>query len=145
MFDESAPSEPEPDTVSVPTEIVVIPVYVLAPDNDNVPVPVPPLVNPNEPEMIPDIVPVDPDPTCTDEFAAITTGPDNVPAEVNHTAPTDEAPSPEIVNGSAYDTVPATSSVAPSATVVPCPANEEPSALGTVIFNLPADTSVVPV
>ena len=145
MFDKSAPSEPEPDTVSVPTEIVVIPLYVLAPDKDTLPVPVPPLVNPNEPEMIPDMVPVIKFATCTVEFAAITTGPDNVPAELNNTAPTDEAPSPEIVNGSAYDTAPATSSVAPSATVVPRPANEEPSALATVIFNLPADTSVVPV
>ena len=38
-FDASARSEPEPDTVSVPAEIVVLPVYVLAPDNVNVPEP----------------------------------------------------------------------------------------------------------
>ena len=38
-FDRSALSEPEPDTVSVPAEIVVLPLYVLAPDNVNVPEP----------------------------------------------------------------------------------------------------------
>ena len=39
MFDESARSEPESDTVSVPAEIVVVPLKVLAPDNVNVPPP----------------------------------------------------------------------------------------------------------
>ena len=32
-------NEPAPDTVSVPVEIVVLPLYVLAPDSDNVPEP----------------------------------------------------------------------------------------------------------
>ena len=39
MFGDPDPSAPDPDTVSVPAEIVVMPLYVLAPDNVNVPEP----------------------------------------------------------------------------------------------------------
>ena len=39
MFGVPDPSTPDPDTVSVPAEIVVMPLYVLAPDNVNVPEP----------------------------------------------------------------------------------------------------------
>ena len=77
------------------------------------------------PEIIPDIVPVVS--TCTVESAAIATVPDNVPPAVKKfTAPADDTPVPEIVNGSGKTVSTPTSSVAPSATVVPCPV--EPSA-----------------
>ena len=114
----------------------------MAPDNDMMPVPEPPLVNPNEPEMIPDIVPVIVFATCTVESAAKATVPDNVPVAEKFTAPADETPVPEIVNGSADVTAP-TSSVAPVLTVVPVPV--PPSALASVIFNVPFEIVVRPV
>ena len=40
MFDESARSEPEPVTDSVPVEIVVVPLYVFAPERSRIPAPV---------------------------------------------------------------------------------------------------------
>ena len=79
------------------------------------------------PETIPLSRAVVDDATETVEFAAIVTAPDNVPAAEKFTAPADETPVPEIVNGSADYTADPTSSVAPTATVVPVP--EPPSAL----------------
>ena len=92
------------------------------------------------PEIIPDIVPVVA--TCTVESAAIATLPDNVPAAEKFTAPADETPVPEIVNGSADVTAP-TSSVAPDATVVA--AEVEPSAAASIIVTVPLEMVVDPV
>ena len=100
------------------------------------------MVNPNEPEMIPDIVPVIEFATCTVELAAKATVPDNVPAAEKFTAPADETPVPEIVNGSADVTSPI-SSVAPASTVVPALAL--PSALACVTFRVPFEIVVRPV
>ena len=111
----------------------------------SVPVPVPPLVSALLPEMTPEIVPVVEFATCTVESAPKATVPDKVPAAEKFTAPADDTPVPEIVNGSADVTAPATSSVAPFETVVPCDADEPPSDEAWVIFNVPADTVVVPV
>ena len=117
------PKVPAVATVNPPAEITVSPEYVFTPDTDNVPAPV--LVSCFEtPEIIPDISPVVA--TCTVESAAIATVPDNVPAAEKFTAPADDTPVPEIVNGSKKVVFTPTSSVAPSATVVPCPV--EPSA-----------------
>ena len=104
-------------SASVPTEIVVAPVYEFAPVKVNVPVPVPPLVSAKPPEITPEIVAVVELATCTVALAPRATVPDNVPAEEKFTAPADEAPVPEIVNGSAEVTDPATSSVAPDTEV----------------------------
>ena len=100
------------------------------------------MVNPNEPEMIPDIVPVIVFATCTVESAAKATVPDNVPVAEKFTAPADETPVPEIVNGSADVTAPI-SSVAPASTVVPALAL--PSALACVTFRVPFEIVVRPV
>ena len=110
--------DPAP-TLTVPTEIVSAPVKVFVPDNVSVPVPI--LVRPiNEPEITPDIVPVVELATCTVDAAAIPTFPERVAAAVKFTAPADNTPVPEIVNGSAElkEPLPATCRVAPLATVV---------------------------
>ena len=113
-------------TERVPAVIVVPPEYVLVFVSSRVPVPS--FVSIIEvPETIPLSRAVVDDATETVEFAAIVTVPDNVPAAEKFTAPADETPVPEIVNGSADDTADPTSSVAPTATVVPVP--EPPSAL----------------
>ena len=112
----------------------------------SVPVPVPPLVSALLPEMTPEIVPVVEFATCTVESAAKATVPDKVPAAEKFTAPADDTPAPEIVNGSADVTAPATSNVAPADTVVVeyvLPFLPRPSAF--VIFTVPADIAVVPV
>ena len=129
-------------TERVPAVIVVPPEYVLVFVSSRVPVPS--FVSIIE---VPDTTPLSravvDDATETVELAAIATVPDNVPAAEKFTAPADEIPVPEIVNGSADDTADPTSSVAPSATVVPVP--EPPRALVWVILMVPADTSVAPV
>ena len=80
------------------------------------------------------------------ESADIATVPDNVPAAEKFTAPADDTPVPEIVNGSADDTAPATSNVAPLATVVvEYVLPFLPSASALVIFTVPAEIAVVPV
>ena len=139
---DAPPKVPAVATVNPPAEITVSPEYVFTPDTDKVPAPV--LVSCFEtPEIIPDIVPEVA--TCTVESAASATVPDNVPAAEKFTAPADDTPVPEIVNGSADVTAAPTSSVAPALTVVLCPAAEPPSALAWVTFNVPVETVVVPV
>lgn len=109
-------------------------------------VPVPSFVSLIEsPDTIPPSRAVVDDATETVELEAIATVPDNVPAAEKFTAPADETPVPEIVNGSAEVTAAPTSSVAPALTVVLCPAAEPPSALAWVTFNVPVETVVVPV
>ena len=100
------------------------------------------MVNPNEPETTPDIVPVIESATCTVESAAIATVPDNVPAAEKFTAPADDRPVPEIVNGSADVNAP-TCSVAPDATVVPV--DELPNADALPTTTTPAEMVVLPV
>ena len=133
----------------MPTEIDVVPVYVLAADSSSVPAPVlvrPAAVGVVAPEMIPDIVAVVELATCTVTSADIATVPDNVPDAEKFTAPADDTPVPEIVNGSADDTAPATSNVAPLATVVvEYVLTFLPSASALVIFTVPAEMAVVPV
>ena len=103
-------------TRTVPAEIVRSPVKVFSPVSVRTADPV--LVSPIEtPEMTPEIVP--PAEAFAVESAAKATVPDKVPAAEKFTAPADDTPAPEIVNGSADVTAPATSSVAPSETVVP--------------------------
>ena len=71
-----------------------------------------------------------------------------MPAAEKFTAPADDTPVPEIVRGSADDTAPATSNVAPLATVVVLRVNPSvvsPSAFALVIFTVPAEIAVVPV
>jgi hypothetical protein len=109
------PKVPAVATVNPPAEITVSPEYVFTPDTDNVPTPV--LVSCFEtPEIIPDIVPFAA--VFTVESAANATVPDNVPAAEKFTAPADDTPVPEIVNGSASVTAASTCSVAPDVTVV---------------------------
>ena len=115
------------------------------PVNVRVPVPVPPLVSANPPDTTPDTVAVVEFATCNVELAANATVPDNVPAAEKFTAPADDTPVPEIVNGSADVTPAATSNVAPDDTVVPCPAAEPPSADASEIFTVPAEIVVAPV
>ena len=95
---------------------------------------------------VPDTIPLSravvEDATAIVESAAIATVPDNVPAAEKFTAPADETPVPEIVNGSADVTAP-TSRVAPASTVVPALAL--PSALAWVTFNVPFEIVVRPV
>ena len=111
----------------------------------SVPVPVPPLVSALLPEMTPEIVPVVEFATCTVESAPKATVPDKVPAAEKFTAPADDTPVPEIVSGSADVTAPATSSVAPSETVVPCPEEEPPNPEPLLNFRVPVEMVVVPV
>jgi hypothetical protein len=127
----------------VPVETVVEPVYVFTPDSVSVPVPLPPLVRPTPPDITPEIVAVVEFATCTVEAAAIATVPDNSPAAVKYTAPAEDAPVPEIVNGSADVTAPAISNVAPELTVV-APA-VVPNAVAFEIFTVPAEIVVAPV
>ena len=83
------------------------------------------------------------DATETVELAAISTVPDNVPAAEKFTAPADDTPVPEIVNGSATVAAVSTCSVAPDATVVA--AEVEPSAAAAVIVTVPLEIVVDPV
>ena len=140
------PSADASEIFTVPAEIVVAPVYVFTPDNDSVPVPVPPLVNANPPDTTPDTVAVVESATCTVESAANATVPDNVPPNEKFTAPADDTPVPEIVNGSADVTAAATSNVAPDDTVVVdrVPANS-PNADASEIFTVPTEIVVAPV
>ena len=138
MFDESAPSEPEPDTVSVPAEIVVIPLYVLAPDNVNVPTP--DFVKVPEPVVIAAIDDV-PALSTVNPMSVPVTPPDNVnepasictsDADVNNVtapeimfvplvlliAPAFDTPVPVISIGSATVKVPDNDNAALFATVV---------------------------
>ena len=129
-------------TERVPAVIVVPPEYVFVAVNSRVPVPS--FVSIIEaPDTIPPSRAVVDDATETVELAAIATVPDNVPAAEKFTAPADETPVPEIVNGSADVTAAPTSSVAPSATVAPVP--ESPSAFACVTFNVPFEIVVRPV
>ena len=136
--------EPAP-TRTVPAEIVRSPVKVFSPVNVSTAEPV--LVSPIElPEMTPEIVP--PAESFTVELAERATVPDNVPAAEKFTAPAADTPVPAIVSGSADVTAPATSSVAPSDTVVVLrvvPSAVSPSALASVILTTPVEIVVVPV
>ena len=101
---------PPAPTERVPAVIVEPPEYVLVFVNSRVPVPS--FVSLIE---VPDTTPLSravvDDATETVEFAAIATVPDNVPAAEKFTAPADETPIPEIVNGSVSVPDVATSSV----------------------------------
>ena len=131
-----APTERVPAVIVVPPEYVLV--FVISS------VPVPSFVSIIElPDTIPLIRAVVDDATETVELAAIATVPDNVPAAEKFTAPADETPVPEIVNGSVDVTAAPTSRVAPASTVVPVLAL--PSALAWVTFNVPVETVVVPV
>ena len=132
----------------MPTSTLEAPVKVFAPDNANVPAPVPPFDKPKLPDTTPDIVPVVVFATCTVASADNATVPDNVPAAEKFTAPADNKPAPAIVNGSCDVTTPATSNVAPLATVVVLrvsPSVVSPSAFALVIFTVPSEIEVVPV
>ena len=97
-------------TESVPAVIVVPPEYVLVFVSSSAPVPS--FVSIIEvPETIPLSRAVVDDATATVEFAAIVTAPDKVPAAEKFTAPADDTPVPEIVNGSVSVPDVATSSV----------------------------------
>ena len=138
---EIAPAAPR---VSVPTETVVVPVYVLVAEMVSVPPPcfvrvpvvvaiapeivespTPSIVKPNVlPVKPPDMVSVEPVSICTSVAAPSVIAPESVfEPDVLRIAPTsaDETvtPSPEIVNGSAELMPPDTESVALLATVVP--------------------------
>ena len=131
---------PAAPSFRVPAETVVVPPYVFVADKVNVPEP--DFVNANPPDTTPETVPVTDDTTCTVESAAIATVPDNVPAAEKYTAPADDTPVPDTVNGSATVTAPDTSSVAPDDTVV-VPV-ESPSEFAFGAFTVPAETVVVP-
>ena len=129
-------------TRTVPAEIVRSPVKVFSPVSVRMADPV--LVIPIElPEMTPEIVA--PAESFTVELAERATVPDKVPAAEKFTAPADDTPVPEIVSGSADVTAPATSSVAPSETVVPCPEEEPPNPEPLLNFRVPVEMVVVPV
>ena len=148
MFDEYAPPINAPVIDSVPPKslTVVVPEYVLSAASTSMPVPV--LVKLKAPESAPNVVPVFVSATFTVELPVIATAPLKVPLEEKYTADdVGEYPTPVIDSGSAElrFSSPATSSVAPSATVVPCPTPEPPSAEFVVIFSVPCDTVVSPV
>ena len=65
--------------------------------------------------------------------------------DVNLIAPSLKTPVPEIVIGSATDIPPEIPSVAPDATVVPCPDDAPPNAEPLLIAKVPALIDVVPV
>ena len=132
-----APTERVPAVIVVPPEYVLVLVFV------STRVPVPSFVSIIE---VPDTTPLSravvDDATETVELAAIATVPDNVPAAEKFTAPADETPVPEIVNGSVSVPDVATSSVYPLfTTVLP---NAEPSAVVLNALTVPPEMVVTP-
>lgn len=118
---------------------------------DMVSVPVPAFVTPfaaDASEITPDITAALLADTFTVALSLSRTSPDNVALEVNASAPALDTPVPRIRSGSAVDKVPApaTSSVAPSETMVYAPpAAVSPSDVFSVTFSVPLLTVTLPV
>jgi hypothetical protein len=138
-----------PDTVRLPSLIVVLPEYVFVPES----------VSNAAPDFVnaAAVVASNTTPEITPAAAAFTvaptepiaTVPDNVPAAAKFTAPADDTPVPAIDNGSATVEVVAISSVAPDTTDVEprtgVAAVDSPNAFASVIFTVPAEIVVSPV
>ena len=126
--------------VRIPPLTVIEPEYdELAPDN--VSVPVPDFVKAPEPETTPETVAVAEEATWTVESDETVTAPEAVPEPEKYSAPADDTPVPDSVNGSAVVNAP-TCNVAPLATVV-VPV-ESPRALLLPTMNVPALTEIDP-
>ena len=122
--------------LSVPAEIVVLPVYVLPPLSMTAPEPV--LVKPFPPEMIPERV------SCVPATENVLPLAPNEIAPLSELVPVEVAKVPPLmVTASSKTTTPCKSSVAPLAIVVPPAVVPRPVAF--VMARVPAETIVVPV